>query len=83
MHGRPLRALAAQPLGALLCLATFAAVLLGAWSAATGRRLVVDWYRVTPTGLALAIGGTILVAWGVKIVIGLASGALPLDAAVR
>ena len=77
MHGHPLSALIAQPLGAVLCLATIAGALLGAWMAATGRCVQVDWYRFSPGGLMFGLAVAFFLAWGAKIGYGLLTGTLP------
>jgi hypothetical protein len=77
VHGHPLRSLAAQPVGTVLALAVLAGVVIGAWMAASGRRLQVDWYRLSPIGLAVGLGAFFFLGWGVKIAIGLARGTLP------
>lgn len=77
MHGHPLRSLASQPLGALLCLGTMATVIVGMWMAATGRRLMIDWVRFSPAGLMFTLAAVFFLAWGAKIAYGLMTGELP------
>ena len=77
MHGMPVRAATAQPLGAMLCLAVGIAAGLGAFSAASGRAVRINWYRISPAALAVGTAALVIVAWGIKVGWGLASGALP------
>lgn len=69
MHARPVDSLLTQPLGALLGVLLFVASVLGAWSAATGRWVEVDWYRVSPVWMAFCLGAVIVLSWGAKIAI--------------
>ncbi len=77
MHGHPVRAVLAQPLGAVLSFATILGAVVGAWMAATGRWIQVDWYRVSPGWLMFALTASFFLAWGAKIGYGLLSGMLP------
>ncbi|MCK6484327.1 MAG: DUF2752 domain-containing protein [Phycisphaerae bacterium] len=77
MHGHPVRAFISQPVGALLSLAVMAAAVIGTWMVLGGRRLEVDWYRVSPSAMVMTLAVTFFVGWGVKIALGLATGVLP------
>lgn len=77
MHGHPARAFVSQPVGALMSLAAMAALVIGVWMAAGGRRLEIDWYRVSPSALVMGLATIFFVGWGVKIAFGLATGVLP------
>lgn len=67
MHGRPLAALRSQPAGAILAASTVAAVLLAAWTAASGRIVKLPWeWLATPAGLAW-LGAVFFGGWTWKI----------------
>jgi len=66
-RGHLIAAGAAQPFGALACLAVIAGALLALYALVTGRAWVVNWYRVSP-GLAVAAGAVLfLAAWAYKV----------------
>lgn len=83
MHGHPLHAFLAQPLGALLCLGCAAAVILGVWTAVSGRYVAIDWYRFSPGWMALSIGLLIAGGWAGKIAFGVMLGELPQPVGMR
>lgn len=64
VRGRVLRALAAQPFGAILCVAVMAAVPASLVVLLTGRGWRVDWYRVTPDRLLWVVLAVFLASWG-------------------
>lgn len=66
VRGRWVLALAAQPFGALLALALLAAVTAGILTVATGRRWVVNTYRIRPDYVAVGAVLLFLVAWAYK-----------------
>jgi hypothetical protein len=69
VRGRVFRAFLVQPLGALLALATIAALPFGIHALATGRSWRLNTYRCTP--LRIIFGGVLigLAAWGYKILV--------------
>jgi len=73
-HGHPLKAIAAQPLGALLCTGVAAGLVIGLISLFTGRVFEVDWYRFSPVWLAFGVGAAVFGAWAVKLAMELSAG---------
>jgi hypothetical protein len=74
-HGRVLLAAQAQPAGVALFLAAVAAALAGATQIVAGKDIL---RHARPTGRRAILAGVMLLAgWGLKIVIGLAMGTLP------
>ncbi len=67
--GHLLAALAAQPLGALLAVATAMALLIGVYVAATGSRVAAMFGRLWGPRAAWALGGLVVSAWTYKIII--------------
>jgi hypothetical protein len=68
MHGRLWRGFQAQPAGGLLCIVTMMSAFLSAVVLATGRRIVVPWYRIEPRWILLIGLGLLLGSWSYKIV---------------
>ena len=64
VRGRVLRALAAQPFGAIFCMAVMAAVPASLVVLLTGRGWRVDWYRVTPDRVLWVVLALFLASWG-------------------
>jgi hypothetical protein len=60
-------ALGAQPVGAVLAVAVAIALLIGAYTAATGSRVAVMFQRLWGRRTAWALGIGVGVAWGYKI----------------
>ena len=67
VRGRLGAAFYAQPLGRLGCLVV----------AATGRTWMVNWYRISPLLVVWIVGLAFILAWGIKIAVGLLDGSLP------
>lgn len=78
VRGRVVAALEAQAGGFALALATLATGVLGVFALLTGRKVVLNWYRINPTGVIWLATLGFLLAWGAKIAYGLATGRLPL-----
>jgi hypothetical protein len=79
MNGHPLAALTAQPAGAVLCLATMMLLFFSLWAGCSGNIVALNWARIGPVRLMLAIGLLILGGWAFKIVHGLLTGRLPIN----
>lgn len=77
MHGRPIDAFIAQPAGATLCFGAMIGFMLAVHAAATGRVIQVDWDRIGPVRLMLGFALLVVGGWGLKMVIGFATGRLP------
>lgn len=67
----------AQPAGLVLCLAVMAAAGLALGVLASGKTWHLNWYRVSPAWVPLAVLGLLLLGWGYKIAAGLLDGSLP------
>ena len=76
MHGRLGEALYAQPFGVILALALMVLGIIGLCEVVTGRsqfsRVGVSWWWLAWAGAAMLAG------WGVKLVLGVSSGQLPI-----
>ena len=77
VRGQLVSAFRAQPAGLALALATMVSVFVSLSVAVTGKVWAINWYRVPPGRLALAIVGLALAAWAYKVVVGLMFGTLP------
>lgn len=77
MHGRIDTAFLAQPAGALLCLGTAACALIFGRAAIIGRLPSINWDRIRPVLLMMLVVLTLLLGWGFKLALGLATGSLP------
>lgn len=69
VRGQVLASIHAQVGGFLLALATAVTAVLGLMAAITGRRVHVNWFRVSPTGLVWLVALGFLAAWGLKTVL--------------
>lgn len=78
MHGHPLTALIVQPAGAIFCLATIGLLFFSLYVACFGSLVSVNWSRIGPVKLMLAVGLLILGGWAFKIAHGLLTGRLPI-----
>jgi hypothetical protein len=78
MHGHPLTALRIQPAGAVFCLITAGLCLFGFHAAFSGTLTTINWNRIGPVRIMLALGLLILGGWAFKIAHGLLSGELPI-----
>ncbi len=78
VRGRLLSAFNAHPGGLFFALAVAITGVVALAVLITGKMWAVNWYRVSPAGVAL--GGVLLVlgGWAYKLAIGLATGALPM-----
>ncbi|MBN1512054.1 MAG: DUF2752 domain-containing protein [Phycisphaerae bacterium] len=74
VRGHLLAAFAAQPFGAVLALATMAAVCVEVGVLWTGRARRVNWYRVSPGWTVFGVLLFMGLAWGYKIIATLAAG---------
>lgn len=77
VRGRLLKALWAQPAGALLCVAMMLTIPAALVVLITGRGWQIDWYRLRPDRLLWVLLAVFLGAWGFKLLIALASRAGP------
>jgi hypothetical protein len=77
MHGRPFSALKAQPAGAILCVATVGLLAFSLYVAISGRIVSLNWERIGPVRIMIALGLLILGGWAFKIAHGLITGTLP------
>ncbi len=78
LRGELLSAFHAQPAGLALALATVLAASIALSVLVTGKVWAVNWYRVSPTRVALAAVLLVLGAWGYKLAVGVITGTLPL-----
>jgi hypothetical protein len=78
MRGELLSAFRAQPAGLALALATVLAAAVSLGVATTGKVWAINWYRVSPAQVTLAIVVLVLGAWGYKLAVGVISGTLPI-----
>jgi hypothetical protein len=63
VHGRLISALHAQPAGCLAAVATAALAAVSAVTVVTGRKWVLNAYRVPPGRVALLVMAAVVVAW--------------------
>ncbi|HVP12809.1 MAG TPA: DUF2752 domain-containing protein [Phycisphaerae bacterium] len=77
-HGHPLAAFKVQPAGAVFCLGTVGMCLFSLYVAISGNLIVVNWDRIGPIRVMLALGVLILGGWAFKIAHGLLTGELPI-----
>ncbi len=69
VRGRWLAAFLAQPVGFLAAVGTIAIVVLAGREAVTGRGWRVNWYRVPPGRVVIAVVILVLAAWGYKLLV--------------
>lgn len=67
VRGRLIAAFRAQPFGLVLAIATLAVLVLSLREAISGRVWRVNWYRVRPRYVVIAIVILTLAGWGYKI----------------
>lgn len=77
VRGRVVAAVQAQAAGFVLAVFTMVAGVLGSAAVVTGKRISVNWYRVNPIRLIWLVTLGFLLAWGLKIVLGLMDRSLP------
>jgi len=78
VRGELLSAFNAHPAGLVFALAVIATMSVSLSVLLTGRVWAVNWYRVAPTRVALAVVLVLLGGWGYKLAVGVLSGALPI-----
>ena len=78
VRGRVLAAFHAQPAGLVLALCTMIAAGMSLVVLFTGKVWAVNWYRVPPMGVAIALVLLVLGGWIFKIVVGVVAGTLPI-----
>ncbi|UCG15543.1 MAG: DUF2752 domain-containing protein [Phycisphaerales bacterium] len=69
VRGDVLRAVAAQPFGALTALATLAAAALSLAGIATGKAWWINWYRVSPALVVTVMVVLFAAAWAYKVAV--------------
>ncbi len=69
VRGQWIRAAVVQPMGFVLALACVVAMILATDVLITGCGWRVNWYRVSPTMLAIAVGLLAAASWGYKVVV--------------
>jgi len=74
VRGRLFTALAVQPLGGLLAIATVLGLGVAIRGLLTGRTWRVNWYRVSPARVAGLTAVMVLGAWGYKILTFIGAG---------
>jgi hypothetical protein len=79
VRGELLAAFNAQPAGLAFALATVVAAAVSLSVIFTGKVWAVNWYRVPPVRLVIGAVLLILGGWGYKILLGLLTGALPVE----
>lgn len=79
VRGHVFRAFHAHPGGFVLALVTAVVGAAALSVLLTGKTVGVNWYRVSPGRVVLAIVVVLLGGWLYKIVVGLATGALPVQ----
>lgn len=67
VRGRWASAFCAQPAGLVLALATMAATVYALSVAVTGRVWSVNWYRVPPARVVVALLGVLAAGWAYKV----------------
>jgi hypothetical protein len=77
VHGHPLHAMLDQPCGFMLALATAIIGVVALAAAISGRTVWPNWYRIDPVRVVWGFVVLFIASWGLKILIGLATGALP------
>lgn len=77
VRGQLIAAFQAQPAGLLTAIATLLAAAVSLGVLVTGKVWLVNWYRVSPARVTLAIIAVVLASWIYKLVVGIMSGTLP------
>ncbi|MCK4660730.1 MAG: DUF2752 domain-containing protein [Phycisphaerae bacterium] len=67
VRGQWLAAIRAQPAGWLAAVATAVFAVVNAVTAVTGRKWVVNWYRVPPGRVVMIVVAVVLLAWAYRI----------------
>lgn len=69
VRGQWLQAARAQLGGLVLAIACVAVMMLSGYATATGRKFVVNWYRVNPANVVWGVAMFFVAAWVLKIVL--------------
>jgi len=77
VHGHLWRSFVDQPAGFVLSLATVVVGVVALAAVLSGRVVWINWYRVSPVRVVWAFMVLFVASWGFKIVVGLATGTLP------
>lgn len=77
VRGRWISAFQAQPAGFALAIMTAGAALASLVVLVTGQVWVINWYRISPALVTLLAIAGILLGWIFKLVLGVATGTLP------
>ena len=82
VRGELLSAFNAHPAGLVLALTTILGCGVSLGVLITARIWVVNWYRVSPKWVALALALLVLGGWAYKVAVGVLSGTLPIRASL-
>ena len=77
VRGQLVSAFSAQPAGLVAALGVIASAVLSLYVACTGRVIVVNWYRISPSWVIVGVILLILAGWGYKLAVGMATGKYP------
>lgn len=77
VHGHPAAAIASQLAGFILAVGTIVAGLLAIVAVVTGRKPAINWYRINPMRVVWWGAAIFVLAWGLKMGLGLLDGSLP------
>jgi hypothetical protein len=77
VRGRLGEAFYAQPLGPFVILGGIVCGLASLTVALTARTWVINWYRISPLKVLWILGIVFILAWAIKIAVGLIDGSLP------
>jgi len=77
VHGHVWRSFVDQPMGFVLSLGTGVVGVVALAAVLSGRVVWINWYRVSPVRVVWAFMVLFVASWGFKIVVGLATGAMP------
>lgn len=74
VRGRLWAGFKAQPMGVVLCMMTLLTAIVSIRALLVGRVLTLNWYRVSPSRLAVGFVGLLIAAWAYTIVVALLDG---------
>ena len=77
VRGELLSAFKAQPAGLILALAVVVVAAVSLGVVMTGKVWKVNWYRISPAWITLAVVGMLLGGWLLKVLVGIMTGTLP------
>lgn len=77
VRGELISAFKAQPAGLILALAVIVVAAVSLGVVITGKVWKVNWYRISPTWITLAVMGVLLGGWLYKVLVGIMTGTLP------